>query len=159
MSARRPEATPADLTSGEVWPPLPYAEWKDTCTTLHLWTQIVGKVRLAQTPWLNHSWQTPFYVTARGLTTGLIPHGTRALELEFDFLDEVLRIRTDGPVTTVALRRMPVADFFTEVMSALENLGTPVMIHGAPNELPEAVPFARDRVPRRYDGAAARRFW
>ena len=141
------------------WPALPYAEWADTCETLHLWTQVVGKVRLAQTPWLNHSWQTPLYLTPRGLTTGLIPHGTRALDIEFDFVDQVLRVRTDGPVAEWALRPMPVSEFHAKVMDTLEALGTPVAIHGAPNEMPTAIPFAEDRAPRAYDGAYAQRFW
>jgi hypothetical protein len=141
------------------WPILDYAEWRDTLRTLHLWTQIVGKVRLAQTPWLNHSWQTPLYVTARGLSTGLIAHGARTLDLEFDFPGQVLHIRTDGPATDLPLRALPVAEFHAEVMVALEDLGVPVAIHGAPNELPEAVPFAQDLAPRVYDGAAAERFW
>jgi hypothetical protein len=96
-----------DSTTDEAWPPLPYAEWKDTCRTLHLWSQVVGKVRLTQTPWLNHSWQVPLYVSPRGLTTGLIPHGARALELEFDFIDETLRITTDGPVMEIPLAPIP----------------------------------------------------
>ena len=143
----------------ERWPPLPYAEWADTCRTLHLWTQIVGKVRLAQTPWLNHSWHVPLYLTARGLTTGLIPHGARALDLEFDFIDHQMRARSDGREASVPLRPMSVADFHARVMAALEGLGTPVVIHGAPNELPEATPFAEDTAPRAYDGAYAERFW
>lgn len=145
--------------ASDVWPALAYADWKDSCQTLHLWSQIVGKVRLAQTPWLNHSWQAPLYVSARGLTTGLIPHGHRVLELEFDFVDQVLNLRTDGPVAGLALRPMSVADFHAQLMRMLERLGLPVRIHGAPNELPEAIPFHQDRAPRAYDAEAARRFW
>ncbi len=145
--------------SPAAWPALPYADWADTCHTLHLWTQVVGKVRLAQTPWLNHSWQTPLYVTARGLGTGLIAHGATGLDLEFDFLDRVLRLRTDRAERRVALRPMSVAAFYGAVMAALQALGTPVAIHAAPNELPEAIPFAQDRAPRAYDGDAAERFW
>jgi len=141
------------------WPALPYADWADTCHTLHLWTQVVGKVRLARTPWLNHSWQTPLYVTARGLGTGLIPYGGAALDLEFDFVDQTLRIRTDRGETRVALRPMSVAEFYANVMAALGALGTPVAIYPAPNELPEATPFANDVAPRAYDGDAAERFW
>ena len=148
-----------DEETRQAWPALPYAEWADTCATLHLFTQIVGKVRLAQTPWLNHSWQVPLYLSARGLTTGLIAHGARALELEFDFVDRQLRIVTDGPATALALRPMSVADFYASVMTALAALGTPVSIYPAPNELPEATPFAEDREPRAYDGGAAMRFW
>ena len=143
----------------ETWPALPYADWADTGRTLHLWTQVVGKVRLSQTPWLNHSWQTPLYLTPRGLTTGLIPHGARAFDIEFDFIDGALRIRGDGPQATVALEPMSVADFYARVMTALETLGLPVKINAAPNELPEAIPFAEDRQPRVYDAAQATRFW
>ncbi len=143
----------------EAWPPLPYAEWADTCETLHLWCQVVGKVRLAQTPWLNHSWQTPLYLTARGLTTGLIPHGRRAFDLEFDFVDQVLRVRAEGPVAEAPLRPMPVSDFHTKVVAMLEAVGTPVAIHGAPSEMAQAIPFTEDRAPRAYDPARATRFW
>jgi hypothetical protein len=143
----------------EAWPALPYAEWEETCRTLHLWTQIVGKVRLAQTPWLNHSWQSPLYVTPRGLTTGAISHGRRALDLEFDFIDQVLRVRTDEEVATLPLEPVSVAEFHARVLETLKGLGVPVVIHGAPNELPEAVPFREDTAPRVYDGEQARRFW
>ena len=143
----------------EAWPALPYEAWKDTCLTLHLWSQIIGKVRLTQTPWLNHSWQSPLYVTPRGLTTGIIPHGAHALDLEFDFIDQALRIRTDGATTALALEPMSVAEFYARVMAALEDVGTPVRIHGAPNEMAEAIPFQEDLAPRAYDGAYARRFW
>ncbi len=148
-----------DLEPDEPWPALPYAEWADTCHTLNLWTQIVGKVRLARTPWLNHSWQVPLYLSARGLTTGLIPFGARALELEFDFVGRRLLIRTDGPAAELALRPMSVAKFYAQVMAALEELGLPVAIHAAPNEVSDAVPFAEDLAPRAYDGAWAERFW
>src|ERR1700690_2441524 len=100
--------------AADPWPALPYADWADTCETLHLWCQIVGKVRLAQTPWLNHSWQTPLYVTPRGLTTGSIPYGARALDIEFDFVDQLLRIRTCGPMAELVLRAMPVSEFYAQ---------------------------------------------
>ena len=143
----------------ETWPALPYATWKDSYRTLHLWSQIVGKVRLAQTPWLNHSWQAPLYVSPRGLTTGVIAHGERALDIEFDLIDQLLRIRTDGPGETIRLEPMSVADFYEQVMAALDRLGVPVTIHPAPNELPEATPFAQDTAPRTYDGAQAQAFF
>jgi len=146
-------------TPDAAWPALPFAEWADTCETLHLMCQIVGKVRLAQTPWLNHSWQTPLYVTARGLTSGLIPHGDRAFDLEFDFVRQVLRVRSDGPAASMALEAMPVADFYAAVMDMLAEVGAPVAIHGAPNEMPLAIPFARDHAPRAYDPLYAMRFW
>src|ERR1700730_18227067 len=108
----------------EIWPPLPFAEWKETCSTLHMWTQIVGKVRLALTPWLNHSWHVTLYLTARGLTTSPIPHGTDLFEMRFDFLDHHLRIlKNDGAQKKIALRARSVADFYQEVIRALEELG------------------------------------
>ena len=144
----------------DAWPELPYAAWKDTCAALHLWTQIVGKVRLAQTPWLNHSWQAPLYVTARGLGTGPIPHGKVVFEMEFDFIDHALKIRAStGREAAVALGPMSVASFYVGVMQALGALGLPVAIHGSPNELPEATPFAQDFAPRPYDAVYAQRFW
>ena len=106
------------------WPDLPYPAWWETCTTLHRWTQIVGKIRLSQTPWLNHSWHTVLYVTARGLTTSPIPYGERAFQIDFDFVDHVLRIETsDGPQWRMPLRAQSVADFHAAVMAALANLG------------------------------------
>ena len=144
---------------GTAWPALPYAEWADTYRTLHLWTQMVGKVRLAQTPWLNHSWQTPLYLTPRGLTTGLIPHDERDFDLEFDFVDEVLRLRTDEVDAVLPLAPMPVSVFFHQVMGMLAEADVPVTIDGAPNELPEAIPFTNDNAPRIYDAAQAERFW
>ena len=108
----------------ETWPELPYAAWKDTCATLQLWTQIVGKIRLVQTPWLNHSWHVVLYVTPRGLTTAAIPYGDRSFQLDFDFLDHVLRISTsDGGKQAVGLYPRSVADFYANVMRALSELG------------------------------------
>src|ERR1700687_1040171 len=100
----------------EAWPALPYADWADTYRTLHLMTQIVGKVRLAQTPWLNHSWQTPLYVSARGLTTGPIAPGARLFDLECDFVESALRLRTDATVAALPLRAVPIAQFHRELM-------------------------------------------
>ncbi len=139
-------ASPAD------WPPLPYEAWKDTCTALHLWTQVVGKVRLARTPWLNHSWQTPLYLTARGLGTGPVPYGGAVLDLEFDFVAQALVMRlSDGARSTVALGPMSVAAFYAEVMAALERIGAPVAINPVPCELPH-----RDAVHGRSRGAGLR---
>jgi hypothetical protein len=152
-------AAPSSADAAHRWPPLPYAAWLPTYRTLHLWTQIVGKVRLARTPWLNHSWQTPLYVTARGLSTGVIHTGDHLLDLEFDFAAEVLRLRTDAAELALPLTPMSVAAFHNQVMAGLEALGVPVAIHGAPNELPEAVPFAQDHAPRIYDADQARRFF
>jgi hypothetical protein len=144
----------------EAWPSLPYEAWKDTYATLHLMTQVVGKVRLARTPWLNHAWQTPLYVTARGFGTGSIPYDDKALDLEFDFVAQALVVRlSDGGEAKVGLRPMSMADFYGEVMGALAGLDAPVAIHAAPNELPEATPFAQDTALRAFDGEWARRFW
>ncbi|HEY7389037.1 MAG TPA: DUF5996 family protein [Bryobacteraceae bacterium] len=144
----------------DAWPVLHLAEWKDTCATLQLWTQIVGKIRLAQTPWLNHSWHVALYVSARGLTTSPIPFGARPLEIEFDFIDHVLWLRTgDGESRQVALRPQAVADFYAKVMAALDALGMPVRINQTPNEIPDGIPFSEDRVHAAYDRDAANRFW
>ncbi len=150
-------------TSGSAapaWPVLDYASWRDTCETLLLWSQIVGKVRLAQSPWLNHSWQAPLYVTARGLGTSLVPHGSRAFDIEFDFQDQRLRLRTsDGGVRDIALEPMSIAAFHRQVLDALSGLRVPVAIHGAPNEVAVAVPFAEDHAARAYDPEPVGRFW
>lgn len=142
------------------WPELPYAEWKDTCQTLHLWTQIVGKIRLARTPWLNHSWHVTLYVTARGLTTSPMPDGARTFQIDFDFVDHVLWLRTsDGHVRQVMLRPMTVAEFYADVMHSLSELGIAVTINGKPNEIADAIPFAQDRMHAAYDRDHAHRFW
>jgi catechol 2,3-dioxygenase-like lactoylglutathione lyase family enzyme len=143
----------------DAWPSLSYAEWKGACETLHLWTQVVGKVRLARTPWLNHSWHAPLYVTARGLSTGAIHCGARVLDIEFDFIDSRLVSRTDSACATVPLEPMTVAEFHRRVMAALDQVEEPTRIHGAPNELPLATPFAEDHAPRVYDPSQAERFW
>jgi hypothetical protein len=146
-------------TSQELWPALSYAEYGETARTLHLMTQVVGKVRLKLTPWLNHSWQTPLYVTPRGLTTGTIPHGPRTFDIELDLIDACLRVRTDGPIAAVPLKRGSISAFYQEVMGALEASGTPVEINRTPNELPEAVPFDEDRASRAFAPDQARRLW
>jgi len=147
-------------TDRESWPDLPYPAWRDTRTTLHLWTQIVGKIRLSQTPWLNHSWHVTFYVTARGLTTSSIPCGERAFQIDFDFVDHVLRIETsDGPQRQMPLHAQSVADFYAAVMAALADLGIQVDINEGPNELPDPIRFSEDRVHAAYDCDYARRFW
>jgi hypothetical protein len=142
------------------WPELPYAAWKDTRDTLHLWTQIVGKIRLALTPWLNHSWHVTLYVTARGLTTGPIPYEGREFQFDFDFIDHVLWLRTsDGHYRQVMLRPMPVAEFYAEVVAALDQLGIDVAIRTMPCEIPDCVPFDQDQVHAAYDPVFANRFW
>jgi len=142
------------------WPELPYAAWSETCTTLQLWTQIVGKTRLALTPWLNHSWHVTLYVTARGLTTSLVAGKDVDFEIAFDFVDHAVVVRTaDGRAERIALMPMAVADFYEAYTSALARLGIEVHINGEPNETIEAIPFARDTAHRSYDPAYANRFW
>jgi hypothetical protein len=147
-------------SESSAWPPLPYAQWRDTCTTLHLWTQIVGKIRLQRTPWLNHSWHVPLYITARGLTTSLIPYGERSFEMLFDFNDHALRIDvSDGARRQVALRARSVADFHAALMQQLGDLDMPVTINDLPCEIGGATPFNSDREHAAYDPEQARRFW
>lgn len=144
----------------EAWPELPSAWLRPTLETLHLWTQVVGKVRLARTPWLNHGWHVTLYVSARGLTTGLIPHEAAGFEMEFDFLASTLVIRTtDGGERRVPLAAESTAAFHAAVMQALAALGVATHIDEAPNEMAEAIPFSRDARPRAYDPAAAKTYW
>ncbi|HEU5282539.1 MAG TPA: DUF5996 family protein [Burkholderiales bacterium] len=148
------------ISQAEVWPELPYERWKESCATLHLWTQVVGKIRLVQSPWLNHSWHVPLYVTARGLTTSSIAHAKRAFDIEFDFVDHTLVLRTsDGATRELALRPRTVADFYAAVMAALEELELPVTIDRVPNEIADAIPFDQDTTHRAYDAESAQRFW
>src|SRR5919202_5809055 len=110
-------------TNAEQWPVLPFQEWKDTCVTLHMWTQIVGKIRLVQTPWINHSWHTTLYVTSRGLTTSPIPYGSGTFQIDFDFIDHNLLIQaSDGGVKTMSLEPRSVADFYQELFEKLAEL-------------------------------------
>jgi hypothetical protein len=142
------------------WPALPLEQWKDTCATLHMWTQIVGKVRLALTPLINHWWNVPLYVNARGLTTSSIPYRDRPFELLFDFLDQQLVLQTsDGSRKSLPLRAMSVADFYGEVMQMLRSSGIEVKIWHMPVEVPDPIPFDQDRVHASYDPDAAQRFW
>jgi hypothetical protein len=142
------------------WPELRYAAWKDTAATLQLWTQIVGKLRLALTPWLNHSWHVTLRVSARGLVTPLIRDGDHDFQVEFDFVDHVLWIRTaDGHARQLLLRPMPVAEFYGEFLHALSQLGIRASIDKLPNELPDAIPFDKDTVHSAYDKDYARAFW
>ena len=150
----------AAASTNGFWPELPHAAWRETSATLHLWTQIVGKIRLAQTPWLNHSWHVTLYVTARGLTTSPIPFGLRSVQIDFDFIDHRLRIDTsDGSREEMPLRAQPVADFFAGIKAALHGLGLPVSIDETPNELPDPIRFSEDRVHASYDPEFANRFW
>jgi hypothetical protein len=142
------------------WPELPYAAWRATSETLQLWTQIVGKIRLARTPWLNHSWHVALYVTARGLTTSPIPDGARSFQIDFDFIDHSLQISTsDGRQRQLPLVAQSVAAFYSAVMAALAELGINVEIDDKPNELPDPIRFGEDHVHASYDPDAAHRFW
>jgi hypothetical protein len=144
----------------EAWPELPYEAWKDTRDTLHLWTQVVGKVRLALTPWLNHSWHVPLYVTARGLTTSPIPNGNGTFEIEFDFIGHLLRTMTsDGRERCIPLQPRSVAQFYELVMWDLDHLKFPVKITELPSEIPNAILFSQDRTHNAYDPDYANRFW
>jgi hypothetical protein len=141
------------------WPELPTAGWRETYDTLHLWTQIVGKIRLARTPWLNHSWHVALYVTPRGLTTSPIPDGVRTFQIDFDLIDHALRISTsDGATRQLALAGQSVASFYSAVMTDLRELGIAVAIEDMPSELPDPIPFSRDSQHASYDPEAVRRF-
>jgi uncharacterized protein DUF5996 len=141
------------------WPELPLAAWRETCATLQLFTQIVGKIRLARTPWLNHSWHVALYVTPYGLTTSPIPDGARSFQIDFDFIRHQLRISTsDGASRQLALTGRSVASFYAAVMTALAELGIHIAIDDMPNELPDPIRFSADTVHASYDPGAVRRF-
>ena len=144
----------------ECWPSLPLDAWKDTYATLHMWTQIVGKVRLRLTPVVNHWWNVPLYVTARGLSTSRIPYGERSFEIWFDFLRHQLVIETsDGLQKTLPLLPRSVADFYQEFMKALHSAGIDVKIWHMPVEIPNPIAFDQDRVHASYDAASVEKFW
>ena len=144
----------------ECWPALPLESWKDTYATLHMWTQMVGKVRLRLTPLVNHWWNVPLYVTARGLSTSLIPYGQRAFELWFDFVGHRLVLETsDGMLKSIALRPQSVAEFYQEFMEMLRSAGIEVRIWRMPVEIPNPIPFDEDRVHASYDPASVEKFW
>ena len=146
--------------STAVWPELPYAAWKDTAATLQLWTQMVGKIRLTLTPWLNHSWHVTLYVSARGLTTGPMPYDGRTLQIDFDFIDHVLWLRSsDGHVRQLMLRPTSVAAFYAGLMLALQEFGVKIAIRTMPCELPDCIRFEQDTVHASYDAEAVNRFW
>lgn len=147
-------STPSD------WPDVSYDRWKDTLATLHMWMQIAGKIRLERTPWTNHSWHVPLYVSARGLTTSLIPFDGRGLELEFDFREHVFHLLpTDAAPRSIELKPRSVADFYASVMEALAALKFDVTIHTTPSEVADGIPFEEDEQHKSYDPDAAQRFW
>jgi hypothetical protein len=143
----------------DLWPELPLLAWRETYETLHLWTQIIGKIRLSRAPWLNHSWHVALYVTARGLTTSPVPDGTRTFQIDLDFIDHQLRISTSGGAQRqLALAGQSVATFYAAIMAALWELGIHIAIDEMPNELPEPIRFSQDHRHACYDPDAARRF-
>jgi uncharacterized protein DUF5996 len=148
-------------TRANRWPSIPVAGWEDTRDTLHLYTQVVGKVRLANEPLLNHWWNVPLYVTARGLTTSLMAHPTGpAFQIDFDFLDHLLTVTTvAGNARSIELEPRPLADFYDTVMSVLDELEVATEIWPVPVEIPGAIPFRDDDVHASYDPDAVRRFW
>src|SRR5713226_9040106 len=153
-------ATLPHSSNQDSWPELPLAAWQDTYATLHMWTQIVGKVRLALSPRVNHWWGVPLYVNARGLTTSEIPYGDGGFEVEFDFIVHKLIIQTSwGSSKILTLKPRSVADFYAEFMAALESLGIAVKIWSMPCELPNPVRFERDVRRASYDPEYAHRFW
>ena len=144
----------------DTWPALPFEDWRATCDTLHMWTQIAGKVRLAAAPHVNHWWQVPLYVSARGLTTTAIPYAGRSFEIEFDFIDHVLAIRTcEGQAKAIRLEPKSVAAFHRELMGALAALGINVRIWTMPQEFDDPIPFDQDTTHAAYERAPVERFW
>ena len=142
------------------WPSLPLEAWSDTYATLHLWTQIVGKVRLALRPWINHAWHVTLYVPARGLSTSPIPYGVRTFQIDFDFIAHQLTVQSsDGGVATLTLRPQSVASFYRCLMDEMGKLDLRVDIHTLPNEVAEPIRFDRDETHRAYDSDYANRFW
>lgn len=146
--------------SNNNWPVLILEEWQDTLATLHMWTQIVGKIRLELTPLVNHWWNVPLYVSARGLTTSPMRYDNRIFEIEFDFIDHKLRIEcSDGALTTLDLHPQSVADFYQELMTTLHSLGIDVKIWPMPVEIPNPIRFDQDQIHKSYDAEYANRFW
>lgn len=142
------------------WPEIPLGAWEETLTTLHLWSQVVGKLRLAQAPVVNHWWEVPLYVSPRGLTTSAIPRNGRTFDAEFDFLDHRLVFRTsDGRTEATPLEARSVAAFYGDVMGILDRLDLDVTIRTTPNEIPDAIPFDQDTQHASYDPEYANRFW
>ncbi len=154
------QTTPSGDAAEATWPELTLSTWEDTRDTFHMWTQVVGKVRLALEPMVNHWWQVPLYVTARGLTTSLMHAGMTGLEIEFDLIDHMLNLRTShGRSRQVTLEPRSVASFYEATMLALGELGVRVTISPHPQEVIEAIPFAQDEQHHAYDAAAVHRFW
>ncbi len=146
--------------SNQAWPPIPLDAWSDTSATLHMWLQIVGKIRLRESAPVNHGWHSTFYVTSRGLTTSPIPHGARTFQIDFDLIDHLLTVEvSDGKTARVKLEPQTVATFYRRVMEELRALDIDVRIYAKPNEIPDPIPFEQDDVHRAYDADAVNRFW
>jgi hypothetical protein len=144
----------------ETLPNLPLEKWQDTYATLHMWTQIVGKIRLALSPMMNHWWQTTLYVTPRGLTTSSMPFGNEIIQIDFDFIEHVLRIQSSsGETRTIPLAGQSVAAFYQDLMAALHSLGVDTKIWTVPVEVEERIPFEQDRKHASYDPEYVHRFW
>ena len=158
--AHHPENFLGASPASEAWPPLAPQDWADTCATLQLWTQIVGKIRLAQTPWTNHSWHVVLYLTARGLTTSPVAYGALAFQIDFDFIDHELILQvSDGRSAKIALAPQSTASFYARLMAEMNRLGLPVEIDCKPCELADAIRFDEDEVHCAYDPEYANRFW
>lgn len=152
--------TTAAASPLETWPSLPLEAWIETCATLHLWTQIVGKIRLTQSPWVNHAWHATLYVTARGLTTSPIPHGSRTFQIDFDFIaHRLILTASDGATSRLALEPQSVATFYERLMAEMDKLGLHVNIYPRPNEVEDPIRFDQDETHRTYDPEYASRFW
>jgi Family of unknown function (DUF5996) len=154
MVRQNVQPTPSD------WPELPLSDWADTCATLHLWTQVVGKIRLAHAPMVNHWWQVPLYMSCRGLTTSPIPYGGESFQIDFDFIHHALIVQTSrGETETIPLGPNSVADFYQELVSRLRGLGIETRIWTMPVEIPDAIPFEQDHTHASYDAEYVNRFW
>src|SRR3989475_1000274 len=157
MAAEQSLTLPTDT---DVWPSLPLEAWRDTYATLHMWMQVIGKIRLALAPMVSHWWQVTLYVTSRGLTTSPIPYGTRIFQIDFDFLDHKLLIQTaDGGTLSLALAPRSVAEFYRETMAALRSLGIELSIWTTPVEVADRAPFEKDYKHAAYDPEYAQRCW
>ena len=153
-------AIPVGSRLEEAWPSLPLEAWSETCATLHMWMQIVGKVRIAQCPWVNHSWHVTLFVTTRGLTTSTIPYGNRIFQIDFDFIAHQLTIQSsDGNMGSFPLQPQSVAAFYRRLKEEMGKLGLHVDFHTRPNEVSDPIPFDRDESHDAYDGEYANRFW
>jgi hypothetical protein len=150
----------SNTSNAEAWPSLPLEAWSDTCATLHMWTQIVGKIRLAQSPWINHSWHVTLYVTTRGLTTSPIPYGNRTFQIDFDFINHQITIQSsDGGMAGFSLQPQSVAAFYGRLKDEMAKLDLHININQKPNEIPDPIPFDQDETHKAYDQVYANRFW